>query len=103
MLLEETPWVLQAQNETQQKKNVALLFDLVRMSGELNKAYDKLSQLQSPNGGFVWFKGGRDDRFMTQYIVTGIGHLKKINAIEKSQVQKLDNMISKAIPISTGK
>ncbi|WP_300599165.1 alpha-2-macroglobulin family protein [Niabella sp.] len=103
VLLEETPWVLQTQNETQQKKHVALLFDLVRMSGELNKAYDKLSQLQSPNGGFVWFKGGRDDRYMTQYIVTGIGHLKKINAIEKSQAQKLDNMISKAIPYLDGK
>ncbi|MCD2425468.1 MG2 domain-containing protein [Niabella pedocola] len=103
VLLEETPWVLQAQNENQQKKNLALLFDLVRMSGELNKAYDKLSQLQSSNGGFVWFKGGRDDRYMTQYIVTGIGHLKKINAIEKTQAQKLDNMISKAIPYLDGK
>jgi len=103
VLLEETPWVLQAQNETQQKKNVALLFDLVRMSGELNKAYDKLSQLQSRNGGFVWFKGGRDDRYMTQYIVTGIGHLKKINAIEKTQAQKLDNIVNKAIPYLDGK
>ncbi|MGJ7033807.1 alpha-2-macroglobulin family protein [Niabella hirudinis] len=98
VLLEETPWVLQAQNETQQKKNMAVLFDLVRMSSELNKAYDKLSQLQSPNGGFVWFKGGRDDRYMTQYIITGIGHLKKINPIEKSQEQKLDNIVYKALP-----
>lgn len=103
VLLEETPWVLQAQSETQQKKNVALLFDLVRMSGELNKAYDKLSQLQSTNGGFVWFKGGRDDHYMTQYIVTGIGHLKKINAIEKTQTQKLDNIVNKAIPYLDGK
>ncbi|MBZ4187408.1 alpha-2-macroglobulin family protein [Niabella beijingensis] len=103
VLLEETPWVLQAQSETQQKKNIALLFDLVRMSRELNTAYDKLSQLQSPNGGFVWFKGGRDDRYMTQYIVTGIGHLKKINAIEKTQTQKLDNIINRAIPYLDGK
>lgn len=103
VLLEETPWVLQAQNENQQKKNLALLFDLVRMSGELNKAYDKLSQLQSPNGGFVWFKGGRDDRYMTQYIVTGIGHLKKINAIEKAQLPKIDNMVNRALPYLDGK
>ena len=27
-LLRETPWVLEAQSETQQKKNLALLFDL---------------------------------------------------------------------------
>lgn len=76
VLLEETPWVMQAKNETQQKKNIAVLFDLMRMSSELNKAYEKLRQMQSPNGGFVWFKGGPDDRFITQYIITGIGHLK---------------------------
>ncbi len=32
VLLEETPWVLQAQSEEQQKKNIALLFDMVKMS-----------------------------------------------------------------------
>ena len=31
-LLEETPWVLDAQSEEQQKKNIGLLFDLNRMS-----------------------------------------------------------------------
>ncbi|AHF14131.1 alpha-2-macroglobulin [Niabella soli DSM 19437] len=98
VLLEETPWVLQAKTEAQQKKNLALLFDLMRMSGELNRAYEKLSQLQSPNGGFVWFKGGRDDQYMTQYIITGIGHLKKLNAIEPSQIQKSNTIVNKALP-----
>jgi hypothetical protein len=76
ILLEETPWVLQAKSEAEQKKNIALLFDMIRMSQELNSSYDKLVQMQSSTGGFVWFKGGPDDRYMTQYIVTGIGHLK---------------------------
>ena len=40
--------------------------------------------MQSQNGGFVWFKGGPDDRYITQYIVTGIGHLKKLNALPKN-------------------
>ena len=38
VLLEETPWVLQAKSEEQQKKNIALLFDMVRMSSELNNS-----------------------------------------------------------------
>ncbi len=42
VLLRETPWVLEAQNENQQKKNLALLFDMVRMSRELKSALDKL-------------------------------------------------------------
>jgi hypothetical protein len=98
VLLEETPWVLQAKSESEQKKNIALLFDMVRMSKELNSSYDKLKQMQSPNGGFVWFKGGPDDRYMTQYIVTGIGHLKKLNGYADGQKPKLDEILAIAIP-----
>src|SRR5688572_28956221 len=100
VLLEETPWVLQAKSEEQQKKNIALLFDLVRMSNELNSSLEKLKQMQSPNGGFVWFKGGPDDRYITQYIVTGIGHLQRITGIGKNnlQSQKLESILAMAIP-----
>ena len=97
-MLEETPWVLQAKSEEQQKKNIALLFDMVKMSSELNNSLEKLKQMQSENGGFVWFKGGPDDRYITQYIVTGIGHLKKLKAIAESQNEKLKNILSTAIP-----
>jgi hypothetical protein len=98
VLLEETPWVLQAQNEAQQKKNIAMLFDMVRMSLQLQSAIDKLKEMQSPNGGFVWFKGGPDNRYMTQYIVTGVGHLKKLNAIPVNQQITLKSILDKAIP-----
>lgn len=81
VLLEETPWVLQAKNESEQKKNLALLFDMVRMSKELQTSLLKLKDLQLSNGGFAWFKGGRDDRYITQYILTGIGHLQKLKAV----------------------
>lgn len=98
VLLEETPWVLAAKTEAQQKKNIAVLFDLMRMSAEQTKAYEKLRQLQSPNGGFVWFKGGPDDRYMTQYIVTGIGHLKKLKAVSGLQEANLNRIAQQAIP-----
>lgn len=94
VLLEETPWVLQAKTEEQQKKNIALLFDLVKISNEMNSAYEKLKQMQSPNGGFVWFKGGPDNAYMTQYIVTGIGHLKKLGV----DIKKLEPILKLAIP-----
>ena len=97
-LLQETPWVLDAQNENQQKKNIALLFDMVRMSAEQDKAFNKLKEMQSSNGGFVWFKGGADDRYMTQYIATGIGHLRKLNALTGDNYQTIKPIIDKAIP-----
>jgi len=98
VLLEETPWVLQAKNEAEQKRNIALLFDMIKMSEQLNSAYDKLKQMQSSNGGFVWFTGGPDDRYITQYIVTGIGHLKKLKAYANGQDDKLKAILSTAIP-----
>ena len=97
-LLQETPWVMEAQNENQQKKNIALLFDMVRMSNEQDKTFSKLKEMQSSNGGFVWFKGGADDRYMTQYIITGIGHLRKLNALPEDAYQKIKGIVDKAIP-----
>jgi hypothetical protein len=94
VLLEETPWVLQAKTEAQQKKNIALLFDMLRMSSEMNSTYEKLKQMQLENGGFVWFKGGPDNRYITQYIVTGIGHLKKLGV----DIKKLEPILKLAIP-----
>ena len=81
ILLEETPWVLQGKTEEQQKKNLALLFDMNRMSGELETTIVRLKELQTSNGGFVWFKGGPDDRYITQYILMGLGHLQQLKAL----------------------
>ena len=98
VLLEETPWVLEAKSEEQQKKNIVLLFDMVKMSSELNSSFGKLKQMQTENGGFVWFKGGPDDRYITQYIVTGIGHLKKLKAFANGEDVKLKQILSTALP-----
>ncbi len=98
ILLEETPWVLAAKNESQQKKNIALLFDLIKMNAALHKTYEKLKELQTPNGGFAWFKGGLDNLYITQYILTGIGHLKKLKAVSGVQEANLNRILQKALP-----
>ncbi len=101
VLLQETPWVLDAQNENAQKKNIALLFDMVKMGNATSKAIAKLKDMQSINGGFVWFKGGPDDRYITQYILSGIGHLKKLNALsgnDAGQSKDINSIVSKALP-----
>ncbi|MEO6405243.1 MAG: alpha-2-macroglobulin family protein [Ferruginibacter sp.] len=97
-LLQETPWVLQAQNETQQKKNIALLFDMIKLSQQKISNMNKLKEMQTSNGGFTWFKGGPDDRYITQYILSGIGHLKKLNALNAEDLTMLKPIIDKALP-----
>ncbi|HRH59533.1 MAG TPA: alpha-2-macroglobulin, partial [Chitinophagaceae bacterium] len=97
LLVEETPWVLDAENETQQKKNVALLFDMMNMKNNLQSSLNKLMQLQKDNGAFAWFKGGFDDRYITQYILTGIGRLKQLNAIPEDFSTAINDIVNNGI------
>lgn len=95
MLIEETPWLRDANNETERKRRVGILFDLTRMDNEANKCINKLAQLQVPNGGWSWFDGGPDNRYITQYIISGMGHLKKLG-VNPNDAQ-LNNMMAKGI------
>ena len=97
VLLEETPWVLQGKTETQQKKNIALLFEMDRMGGELEAAIDRLSKIQAADGGFPWFKGGTDDQYVTQYILTGIAHLQRLKALPAGLKEKINTMVTAAL------
>jgi len=75
ILIEETPWLRDAVNEDEQKKRIALLFDMNKMSSELDLNLDKLQKKQLGDGGFPWFGGDRSDRYITQHILEGIGQL----------------------------
>lgn len=97
LLLQETPWVLDAQSETERNKRVALLFDLNKMSNELNKALRKLEDGQYPSGGWPWFEGGPENRYITQYIVAGFGRLRKMGVINTDEDKKLERMIKRAV------
>jgi uncharacterized protein YfaS (alpha-2-macroglobulin family) len=77
-LLQETPWVLQAKNESQAKENVGLLFEANTLRANIVSALGKLKQQQLSNGAFPWFPGGRPDPFITLYIMTGCGRLQHL-------------------------
>lgn len=94
ILIEETPWLRDAQSETEQKKRIALLFDLNKMNNELESAINKLKSNQMNSGGWSWFKGGNENRYITQHIIAGFGHLSKLNVIQSDSEE---SMIKKAV------
>jgi TonB-dependent SusC/RagA subfamily outer membrane receptor len=102
ILLQETPWVLEAESEEQQKKNISLLFDLVKLSSQTETLVQKLTQLQLPNGAFSWFKGGGEDRYMTNYILTGIGKLKRLGALSPEIASGIRIMLVNALKYMDG-
>lgn len=97
VLLQETPWVLEGKDETARKRRIGLLFDLNLMANNVNSAFRKLEKLQCSNGGFVWFPGMPDDRYITQHIATGFGHLNKLGVIDFSKDNQAWNMMQRAV------
>jgi hypothetical protein len=97
LFLEETPWVMQAKSESESKKRVGLLFDLHRMEKELDKALKKIEEGQLSNGGWSWFKGMKANRYITQHILSGMGHLNRLGIIDSKKHLREYKMIKKAI------
>ena len=105
ILIEETPWLRDAQSESEQKKRIALLFDLNKMKQELDGALLKLKNNQMTSGAWSWFGNYRENRYITQHIITGFGHLNKLNVFADSETstntaigtQSRTEMIQKAI------
>lgn len=97
IMLEETPWVFEAESQEQKNKNLALLFDVFRLNQQSEQLINKLQEMQLPDGSFSWFKGGYSDRYMTNYIMTGIGKLKRLGAITPDVAIRLKPVIDNAI------
>ncbi|MEP7322475.1 MAG: alpha-2-macroglobulin family protein [Saprospiraceae bacterium] len=91
-VLEETPWVKDALKEEDQQKMIALLFDINKLASEKDHIIQVLRDRQLSNGGFPWF-GGRDDWYITQYVVESLGHLKKLGIDDPG----LNEILQKAI------
>ncbi|MBA4055682.1 MAG: hypothetical protein C0490_13285, partial [Marivirga sp.] len=96
-ILEETPWVLQAKSESQRKRNVGLLFDLNKMANEQEKALDKILRAQTGSGGFSWFPGFPEDRYMSQHIISGMGHLDVLGVKSIREEDRTWTMVTKSL------
>ena len=94
VLLEETPWVMEAHNETERQKRLSLLLDINHMSNAQSKALNQLKKNQLSSGAWPWFNGMRESLYITQHIVSGMGHLKKLGAAPD---QRVDQMIRSAV------
>lgn len=96
ILIEETPWLRDAQQESEARRNVGILFDDARLNSESQRALALLAQMQNENGTWPWFAGGPDNEYLTLYIATGFGRLKNLGVQVDSSIalrafQRLDN------------
>lgn len=78
VMLEETPWVRQANDESDSRRNLGILFDDNRLDSELAKAEKQLAERQRQDGSWSWFPGGPGNDFITLYITTGYGRMRHL-------------------------
>ena len=94
ILLAETPWYFDA-DEDAKNKRLALLFDLNTLKESSEGTLKKLEDKIMPSGGFPWFSGGYESRYITQHILAGLGHLDKLFPNSDSD---FSTITKKAIP-----
>lgn len=93
LLLKETPWLADALNETEQKRSIALLFDLNTMGNRNQVAASRLEALQLPDGSWSWYKGMSGNRYVTTRIVEMLARLRTMGV----SVALLQGMYEKAV------
>lgn len=96
LVLDETPWLMEGKNESEQKQRIALMFDVNRMASMQEAAKQQLQQMQSANGGWPWFEGMPESRYITQLVMTGFGRLHYLKVMDLKQDQASLEMISRA-------
>jgi hypothetical protein len=77
-MLDETPWVCEAQSETQAHRNVGPLFDGNRLDEETAQTLHALSDRQLSDGLWSWFPGGPSSEYISLFITTGFGRLRHL-------------------------
>ncbi len=78
VLLEETPWVRDANDESQARRDVAIFFDANRVATELSQTAAKLAEQQNEDGLWPWFPGGPGNEYISLHITTGFGRLSHL-------------------------
>lgn len=96
--LENSPWLADARSEADRQAKLGQLLDQNRMESEQVRAFEKLQQLQTGGGGFIWFGGMQPNLSMTLHILSGFGHLQKLGVKFPDELQpKLSEMQANAI------
>jgi hypothetical protein len=97
VVLEATPWLRDAQSETEQMQQLIRLFEEAENQKLQEQLLQQLKKLQTSNGGLTWFPGMPDDRYLTQYFAGGFGHLKQLGALDMNAMPGLEEMIKKMV------
>ena len=94
LLLNETPWVMDANREQDQKQQLALFFDKNAIDMRLSSAVKKLNGLQNEDGSWSWWPGMNGSPLITTSVTEMLVRLNKMTEAQDETEEMLDNAFS---------
>ena len=96
MLLQATPWMLDAQTDNERMRRLGLLFDSKECDKAMATALSKIEKLQSDNGGIAWLSFYNEPSlWVTAEILSVIGNLNTFGFMPDDR--KLQSICDKAL------
>ena len=90
LVLNETPWVLDADRESEQKQRLADFFDENLMNQRLSKSLGKMQALQRADGSWSWWPDMPGSFYMTVEIAEMLVRLNALTGPQKETASMLD-------------
>ena len=97
IVLSETPWLLQAESETADRKRIADFFQTERAEETLSALREQLLKLQNADGGWSWMPGFESNTYITMLLLRGFGELREQGCINPDNDAELEGALYKAI------
>lgn len=96
MLLQATPWVMDARTDTERMQRLALLFDSNRIDRNINDAINLLDKLQLDSGGWAWIAQTNEvSQWATNTVLSQMALLESYGFLPGDS--RLTSMIDKAV------
>ncbi len=111
IVLKESPWVNDALREAEQRERLIDLFDESLMNARIDKARQKLQQMQLSDGAWTWFEGMKGSYYITLSICENLAMLQSdvkadcqmleagLNFLDKDELERYEYKIKHKTPI----
>ncbi|MEL6668930.1 MAG: alpha-2-macroglobulin family protein, partial [Bacteroidota bacterium] len=96
-LLEETPWLREAEDEREQRRRLGLLFDLEAVAARQQATWQELAARQMQDGGFSWMPGGRVSPYITAYVLESLARLQALGVLDQDEQARMDRVVERGL------
>ena len=94
VVIEHTPWLLEAKDESEDKQRIAAFFDQNKLQYQKDRVLEKLAAQQNGDGGWSWRAGMPSSQYITQSVIMKLTELLNLGALQGPEV---DVIIRKGI------